>query len=64
MPETPAVTAVSAAPPTNRNVSLGDSTFGSALRSVAAMILAIGNGGVPIHVLGGTASLLGSAITY
>src|SRR5690349_928070 len=64
MPETPAAMAVSAAPPTDRNVSLAVSSLGSALRSVAAMIVAIGNGGVPIHVLGETMSLLGSAVTY
>jgi hypothetical protein len=59
-----AVMAASAVPPTNRNVSFGVSSLGNALRSVAAMIVAIGNGGVPVHVLGETDPILGRAITY
>jgi len=64
MPDTPAVTAVLAVPPTSRNVSFGVSNLGVTLRSVAATIAAIGKGGVPIQVLGERDSVLGGAIRY
>ena len=64
MPLTAAVTAVSAVPPTSRNVSFGVSNLGVALRSVDAIIAAIGKGGVPIQLLGVREAVLSAETIY
>jgi hypothetical protein len=51
-------------PPTMRKVSFGVSIFGSALSSVAAMTVAMGGGGVAVHVVGVREAELGATTTY
>ena len=64
MLDMPLTTVMSVPPPTIRKVSFGVSILGSALRSVAAMTVATGSGGVAVHVLGVTDAVLGAATTY